>query len=154
MPRTSATSINVETYRYGEPGSRKGLFVGVTRHLPRGIRREDLASRGYFDVWLPLLAPSSQLLSDYRKGKLSWRQFFRHYRTEMREPAARHVIEFVAAVARGQSVHLGCFCADADKCHRSILKELIETAGAGLPRRTGKAGEFFSPACSMPEIED
>jgi uncharacterized protein YeaO (DUF488 family) len=154
MRRISPTSINVQTYRYGEAGSRKGLFVGVARHLPRGIRRENFASHGYFDVWLPLLAPSSELVSAFRSGKLTCGQFFRHYRTQMREPATRHVIQLVAAAARGQPIHLGCFCEDPAKCHRSVLKELIETAGAGLPQRAGKAGEFFSPACSMPEIED
>ena len=154
MRRISPISVNIQTYRYGEAGSRTGLFVGVARHLPRRIRRKDFATRGYFDVWLPLLAPSSQLLSAYRRGKLTSRQFFRRYRTEMRQPAARHVIEFVSAVARGQCIHLGCLCEDAAKCHRSVLKELIEAATADLPQRTGKAGEFFSPACSMPEIED
>jgi uncharacterized protein YeaO (DUF488 family) len=154
MRRSSPTSVNIQTYRYGEAGSRKGLYVGVARHLPRGIRREDFAGRGYFDVWLPLLAPSSQLVGAYRSGKLTCRQFFRRYRTAMREPATRHVIRLVAAVARGQPIHLGCFCADPAKCHRSVLKDLIETASAELPRRAGKAGEFFSPACSMPEIED
>ncbi|HEY4245720.1 MAG TPA: DUF488 family protein [Lacunisphaera sp.] len=154
MRRIAPDSIKVQTYRYGEAGSWKGLFVGVARHLPRGIRREEFAIRGYFDVWLPLLAPTSQLVSDYRRGKLTCRQFFRHYRAQMRQPAMRHVIQLVAAAARCQPIHLGCFCEDATKCHRSVLKELIEAASAELPRRPGKAGEFFSPACSMPEIED
>lgn len=154
MRRIAAASIKIQTYRYGEAGSRKGLFVGVARHLPRGIRREDFASHGYFDVWLPLLAPSSQLVGAYRSGKLTCREFFRHYRTEMRQPETRHVVELVAAAARGQPIHLGCFCEDPAKCHRSVLKELIEAATADLPQRAGKAGEFSRPACSLPEIED
>jgi uncharacterized protein YeaO (DUF488 family) len=154
MRRISPTSIKIQTYHYGEAGSRKGLFVGVARHLPRGIRRGNFASHGYFDVWLPLLAPSSQLVGAYRNGKLTCRQFLRHYRAEMRQPETRHVIQLVAAVARSQPIHVGCFCEDPAKCHRSVLKELIEAASAELPQRAGKAGEFFSPACSMPEIED
>lgn len=150
----SPTSIEVQTYRYGEAGAENGLFVGVARHLPRGIHRKDFASRGYFDVWLPALAPSSQLAAAYRTGKLTCRQFFHRYRTEMRAPEKRQVIQLMAAAALAQLVHLGCVCADATKCHRSVLKELIETATADLPKRTGKTGEFFSPACSMPEIED
>ncbi len=154
MRRLPPTLVNIQTYRYGEAGTREGLFLGVARHLPRGIRREDFASHGYFDVWLPLLAPSSQLVRAYRSGQLTCRKFFSRYRTAMREPATRHVIQLVAATARGQPVHLGCFCEDAAKCHRSILKELIEAASAGLPQRARKAGGFSSPACSMPDLED
>jgi uncharacterized protein YeaO (DUF488 family) len=146
--------MSIHIYRYGQPGLRKGLFVGVTRHLPRGVRGEDYAARGYFDVWLPLLAPSRLLLSSFLKEKISLSQFSRRYRAEMRLPAARQAIRLLAATASQHPVHLGCFCADPTRCHRSILQELITSATKELPKRPAKQSEFFSPACAMPEIEE
>jgi uncharacterized protein YeaO (DUF488 family) len=141
-------------YRYGFPGPRNRLLIGVTRHLPRGIRREEYSRRGYFDVWLPLLAPSAQLLAAYQKQQISFSRFAAKYRAEMRSPAVRHVLRLVAATAERMPVSIGCFCADASHCHRSLLKPLIEAAAKQLPIRAGKSEGFFSPACSMPEIDD
>jgi uncharacterized protein YeaO (DUF488 family) len=154
MPHPAHSFIDLETYRYGEAGSRKGLFIGAARHLPRGLRRADYATQGYFDVWLPALAPDRKLVAAYRDGRITCRQFFRRYRREMHQLLPQQIIRLVAAVARCQPVYLGCFCTDAALCHRSVLKELVEDAAAALPSRPGKAGEFFSPACAMPEIED
>ncbi len=150
-----AQQIDLKDYRYGRPGRPNGLFVGVARHLPRGIRREDYAIRGYFDVWLPLLAPSGPLVAAYRKSLISFRQFAGKYRAEMRQTAPRQGIRLLAALARCHPVNVGCFCTDAKRCHRSVLMELIEAAAVGLPpaARNGQ-GEFYSPACAMPEIED
>jgi hypothetical protein len=53
-----------------------------------------------------------------------------------------------------QPVHLGCFCADAGHCHRTLLQDLITAAAAELPPGTGAGATYASPACSMPEIVD
>jgi uncharacterized protein YeaO (DUF488 family) len=144
--------MNLNIYRYGQPNQGPGLHVGVTRYLPRGVRREDYARLGYFDVWIPLLAPNRELLAAYLKGSVSHTKFVSQYRSEMREPAARQLIRLLAATASRQPVHLGCFCADPARCHRSLLRDLVIAAAADLPKRSPKAGEFFSPACAMPEI--
>lgn len=144
----------VQIYRYGESGPRDGLSVGVTHYLPRGVRREDYAARGYFDVWLPLLAPSRGLLAAFQQDKLPFPKFARQYRAEMRRPETRQAIRLLAAMACFQPIRLGCFCADAARCHRSLLRELVTAAAAELPPRPSPSGGYFSPACSMPEIED
>jgi uncharacterized protein YeaO (DUF488 family) len=146
--------MNIQIYRYGQPGQRKGLFVGVTRHLPRGVRREDYATLGYFDVWLPLLSPSRLLLASFLSEKISFQQFSRKYRAEMRLPAAQQAIRLLAAASSQHAVYLGCFCADPKRCHRSILRELVHAAASELPKRPAKRAEFFSPACTMQEIDD
>ena len=141
-------------YRYGHPEPPDGLLIGVARYLPRGVRRQDYANRGYFDLWLPLLSPSASLVAAYRKNQITFRRFAANYRGEMRQPAPRQVIRLIAAISRCQPVRLGCFCEDANRCHRSVLRKLIETSAAQLPRSFPQRPEFFSPACSMPEIED
>lgn len=146
--------MNLQIYRYGEPGPRVGLFIGVAHYLPRGVRREDYAARGYFDLWLPLLSPSRELVAAYREDRLTFPQFARRYRTEMRRAEPRQAIRLLAAVAGVQPILLGCFCADAARCHRSVLRDLVTAAAVELPQPTAPSGKYFSPACAMPEIED
>lgn len=146
--------FNVQIYRYGEPGARAGLSIGVTRFLPRGVRREDYAALGYFDVWLPLLAPSRDLLAALQRQEITFSQFARRYRAEMRRTETSQTIRLIAATARKTTVYLGCFCADAARCHRTLLRDLIIAANAELPKPRNKTSGYFSPACSMPEIED
>jgi uncharacterized protein YeaO (DUF488 family) len=119
-------SLNVTTYRIGSPRRKgEGLRIGVTRLLPRGVRKSEYSKRDLFDVWLPLVAPSRELLKSYTSGKKSAAQFFRAYKSEMKEPAARHTIELLAAVARETPIAIGCYCEDELECHRKALLELI-----------------------------
>ena len=39
----------------------EGLRLGTVRRPPRGVRKADQATRNYFDLWLPELAPSAEL---------------------------------------------------------------------------------------------
>jgi uncharacterized protein YeaO (DUF488 family) len=146
--------MSLHIYRYGEAAGKEGLFVGVTHYLPRGVRRETYAADGYFDVWIPLLSPSRDLLRAFQSGKISFAQFGRRYRSEMREPAPRQAIRLLAATSRVQPVHLGCYCADPARCHRVLLQDLVVSAVKDLPPAREKSRSFASPACSMPEIED
>ena len=147
-------SLLIHTYRYGESGARPGLSIGVTRHPPRGIPRTEYASRGYFQVWLPLLGPSAPLLAAIRRGSLSFETFARRYRTEMNRPEPRQVIRLLAFLARRKRLNLGCYCADASRCHRTLLAALIEAEVRNDAPVEPEAPSFASPACSMPEIED
>jgi len=143
------------TYRYGSSRSRDELLrLGVARQLPRGIRKTDYQKRGYFDVWMPLLAPSPGLVKEYRHGKIPFRTFASRYRKEMKSPEARHVISLVAAMLPFCPVSLGCFCEDESRCHRSLLAELVwaEAKARGAAFAAGSTpGEererFTSPVC-------
>ena len=150
--------LKLDTYRYGEAADLPGLCIGVARLAPRGVRHEDYAARGYFDVWLPLLSPSRELVADYRKGRIDYRMFASRYRKEMKDSAPAQAIRLLAAQAARTRINLGCFCKEACRCHRSALAALIEEAASGLPARdvpaTATRRELSSPACSMPEIED
>jgi len=43
--------------------SDEGLRIGTVRRPPRGVPKSEYASRNYYDIWLPNLAPSEQLLN-------------------------------------------------------------------------------------------
>jgi len=121
--------FQLSTYRLGTPREKgEGLRVGTTRYLPRGVPKAEYASRGYFNVWLPLLAPSRELLAWYRAGARDAEAFFRRYRKEMKATDPRQAILLLAEMARRTPVAVGCYCEDESRCHRTALAELIREA--------------------------
>jgi uncharacterized protein YeaO (DUF488 family) len=113
----------------------EGVRLGTVRHPPRGVPKIDFARRDFFDVWLPELAPGAALVAAGRTAHDSaaaWRQFVRRYRREMSTPAARHLIETLAALSQKSNFSIGCYCDDEARCHRSVLKKLLQEAGAQI----------------------
>lgn len=98
------------------------------------MRRQDYASRDYYDAWLPELAPSAQLLSWFKHKQPvpdeDWETFAKRYRAEMTAPEAQHLIATLAALSRTADFAIGCYCEREDRCHRVILEELLRKQGA------------------------
>jgi uncharacterized protein YeaO (DUF488 family) len=97
------------------------------------VRKADYSSRDYYDVWLPELAPSAQLLGYARQAGLSgkrWETFRRRYLAEMARPPARHVLALLTSLSRTSNFSVGCYCEDEAHCHRSVLRDLLVEAGA------------------------
>lgn len=122
-------TLRLSTYRLGtDRGTEEGLRIGTTRYLPRGVPKAHYAARGYFDVWLPLLAPSRELLAWYRAEERPAGEFFRRYRKEMAATDPRQAILLLAALAKRTPLSVGCYCADDGRCHRTELARLIRKA--------------------------
>src|SRR4051812_44093475 len=126
----------IRVVRLGTPRARdEGVRLGTVRRPPRGVPKADFAKRDFYDAWLPELAPSAKLVTDAMSTPWTparWRKFERAYRKEMREPAARHLIETLAALSRQTSFSVGCYCEDEMHCHRSLLRTLLADAGAEI----------------------
>jgi uncharacterized protein YeaO (DUF488 family) len=105
----------------------EGLRLGTVRRPPRGVPRKDFARRDYYDVWLPDLAPSAQLVSWALRAETEaeWKQFVRRYRAEMKTPEAARLLTLLAAMSKHANFSVGCYCEDETRCHRSILRELL-----------------------------
>lgn len=112
----------------------EGLRLGTVRRPPRGVRKEDIARRDFYDVWLPELSPSQELVSAalHAETDAEWTRFVRGYRKEMSTPAARHLIELLAALSHRTDLAVGCYCEDENRCHRSVLAQLLTDAGADM----------------------
>jgi uncharacterized protein YeaO (DUF488 family) len=122
-------AVQIRTVQLGSPRqAREGIRIGTVRFLPRGVPRSEYSKRDLFDVWLPILAPSRELLKAFLAGKLSPVKFFQRYRREMAAPDARQVIELLAMMARRTPLSVGCYCDDESRCHRSALGKLIREA--------------------------
>lgn len=53
----------IRVIQLGTPRSRgEGLRLGTVRRPPRGVPKSEHASRDFYDVWLPDLAPSEELV--------------------------------------------------------------------------------------------
>jgi uncharacterized protein YeaO (DUF488 family) len=124
----------IRVVRLGTPRAKgEGLRLGTVRRPPRGVKKSDYARLDYYDLWLPDLAPSAPLVS-WALAKpwtdARWAQYARRYRAEMRAPAAQRLIALLAALSAHADFSVGCDCADQARCHRSLLRALLESAGA------------------------
>jgi uncharacterized protein YeaO (DUF488 family) len=126
----------IRVVRLGSPRRPgEGVRLGTVRRPPRGVKKSEHARRDYYDVWLPDLAPSAAIVSwvlAADRTDARWRQFVRRYLAEMRQPAARRLIATLAALSREADFSIGCYCEDAEWCHRSLLAGLLKDAGATL----------------------
>jgi uncharacterized protein YeaO (DUF488 family) len=127
----------VRIVRLGAPREQgEGLRIGTVRRPPRGVPKKEFATRDFYDTWLPELAPSPELVTRAMAAQTDreWESFVRAYRKEMSTPAARHLLELVAALSHRADVTVGCYCEDEARCHRSVLRELLAEHGADLAR--------------------
>ena len=128
--------MSIRVVRLGTPRNPdEGIRLGTVRRPPRGVPKRDFARRDFYDVWLPELAPSAPTVSRALSESwtpASWRRFERIYLKEMATPAARHLIELLAALSKSSNLSVGCYCDDASHCHRSLLARLLAEAGATI----------------------
>ena len=127
--------MSVRIVRLGSPRvAREGVRVGTVRHPPRGVPKREHASRDFYDVWLPNVAPSAALLKRGQAASADrdWKQFAQRYRAEMAKPEASRVLDLLAALSHEASFSVGCYCADEARCHRSLLRALLVERGADV----------------------
>lgn len=123
----------IRIVRLGSPRAKnEGLRIGTVRRPPRGVPKSEFASRDFYDVWFPNLAPSEELLKEglAAADEKRWNQFTRKYMAEMKSPAVSKVLDLFAALSHSTDFSVGCYCEDESHCHRSILRQLLEDRGA------------------------
>lgn len=121
--------------RLGTPRRRgEGLRIGTVRRPPRGVPKREFARRDYYDVWLPELSPSDELVAFARRAPdgRAWKTFERRFRAEMKRPEATRLLDLLAALSRQTNFSVGCYCEHEDRCHRSILRQLLAEHGAAI----------------------
>jgi uncharacterized protein YeaO (DUF488 family) len=113
-----------------------GLRVLVTRFRGRGLP----ASK--YDVWMPALGPSEQLLKAVMGGAIEWKTFARRYHDELfmdgpiddrsetiKNHGQKSALRLLRALGAKQNVTLLCHCVeDAKECHRFLLAKEIAKA--------------------------
>ncbi len=50
----------------------------------------------------------------------------------MARPDASRLLDLLAALSHGSDFSVGCYCPDEGRCHRGVLRELLDERGAKL----------------------
>jgi len=125
----------IRIVRLGTPRvPNEGLRLGTVRRPPRGVPKSEFARRDFYDTWLPNLSPSAALMQEGLAAETDkqWAAFKRKFNSEMKEPNAAHLLDLLAAMSHQSSFSLGCYCEDENRCHRSVLRELLAQRGAKI----------------------
>jgi uncharacterized protein YeaO (DUF488 family) len=122
------THMEIRTRRWDdpvEPGD--GARILICRYRPRALRKEDET----WNAWMPHLGPSKELhaavYGKHGTPPISWAAYRQAYLREMREQK-QAITELALRVKNGETITLLCSsqCDRESRCHRAILKELIE----------------------------
>lgn len=125
--------MTVRVVKLGSPRSQdEGTRIGTVRRPPRGVPKTAFASGNWYDVWYPNLAPSVETmkLGQTAETPEQWRAFEKKYKSEMNTLDNSRTIDLLAALSKQANFSVGCYCEDEARCHRSILRHLLEEAGA------------------------
>ena len=125
----------IRIVRLGSPrATNEGARIGTVRRPPRGVPKAEFASRDFYDVWFPNLAPSLETmkLGQAAESAADWTAFTKKYRTEMTAPEAQHALALLATLSAQTNFSVGCYCEDEARCHRSVLRALLAEKGATL----------------------
>ena len=118
---------------YSRAAENDGLRILAARFRGRGM------SANLYDVWMPSLGPSEQLLRAVQGGQVTWAAFSRDFKKELfldapvdsrnrtiKNHGQKSTLRLIKAMAREGNVTLMCHCdEDAQECHRHILRELV-----------------------------
>jgi uncharacterized protein YeaO (DUF488 family) len=126
-------TIRTKSVRSPIDRKRDGLRILATRFRGRYM------PLNRYDVWMPNLAPSEALMRSAQAGLITWRQFSRKYRQELREAGSidrrnrtiknhgqKFTLRLLQRLGRSQNVTLMCHCdEDQQQCHRHLLKKVL-----------------------------
>ena len=130
---STAAPMRIKTKRWNDPMEPDdGFRLLVCRYRPRGVRKSD----ENWDAWQPSLGPSRELHADYygkRGPPISWPEYEKRYRAELRAQSSA-IRELAVRARAGETITLLCSsaCTDPSRCHRTLLRELIERAAASV----------------------
>jgi uncharacterized protein YeaO (DUF488 family) len=129
--------VAIRIVRLGTPrAAAEGVRLGTVRRPPRGVKKGDYARRDFFDAWFPELAPSAGLVKwFYDQPEITpakWARYARSYRREMSDPSHRRILDVLSRLSHHADFAVGCYCENFERCHRSILKELLREHGASI----------------------
>lgn len=135
--------MSIHVVRLGserQPG--EGLRIGTVRRPPRGVPKTEFASGNWYDVWFPNLAPSAELMKQGQAvtSDAEWKAFEKRFRAEMGEPDASRTLDLLAALSHSTHFAVGCYCADENRCHRSVLRALLAERGAAFAEGSPASG--------------
>lgn len=77
-----------------------------------------------YDIWMPTLSPSTELLKDYHEEKVNWETYEKLFSKEVFE-GNKEYIEIVGEMAQKHDITLLCWEETPQMCHRRLVAEEI-----------------------------
>ena len=113
--------MTITTKSIFQPAEEKdGLRVLITRYYPRGVKKT------HFHYWVQALAPSRELLFQYKEGKVTWSEFEQNFLSEIRDNNdSLDAIYALNDFARNQRVTLLCYEKAGNPCHRHLVRDVV-----------------------------
>lgn len=127
--------MTVRVVRLGSPRSAdEGMRIGTVRRPPRGVPKKEFATRDWYDLWFPNLAPSVETMKMAQQAKTpkEWQAFVKKFRAEMNRPEHSRTLDLLAALSHQTNFSVGCYCEEESRCHRGILRQLLSERGAKI----------------------
>ncbi|WP_395028505.1 DUF488 domain-containing protein [Comamonas odontotermitis] len=135
----------IRIVQLGSPRAQsEGLRIGTVRRPPRGVPKAEFASRNYYDVWYPELSPEPETMQvaleshrladhgDTAQADKLWKSFDKTFRKQLAEAPAARTLDLLAALSHQTNFAIGCYCDNEARCHRSILRSLLQDRGAAV----------------------
>lgn len=119
----------IRTKRWNDPKEPDdGFRLLVTRYRPRGVAKADET----WDAWDSSLGPTRELhaaVYTTAASPVSWPTYRRKY-LEQQKVNATTIAALAGRSRGGETITLLCSsaCVRESRCHRSILKDLIESS--------------------------
>ena len=111
-------TIRTEKTVYDKPEPADGVRILVMRLWPRGVSKDKV------DLWIKEVGTEKELIKLWKAGKLTWKEYSKRYVASLK--GKESILEDLAARSKRQTITLLCVEKDADRCHRSLLKQQIE----------------------------
>jgi uncharacterized protein YeaO (DUF488 family) len=127
--------MSIRVVRLGtERAPGEGLRIGTVHRPPRGVPKAEFSRQNWYDVWYPNLAPSAETMKLGQEAETAaqWGAFARAYKREMAEADASRSLDLLAALSHRSAMAVGCYCEDESRCHRSLLRGLLQERGASI----------------------
>ena len=125
--------MSITIVRLGSPRGRdEGVRIGTVRRPPRGVPKSEFAARDYYDVWMPMLSPTVELMAQAKAADTpaQWDRFQRRFRAQMSGDDSARLLDLLALLSKSANFSVGCYCEDENHCHRSVLRQLLTERGA------------------------
>lgn len=101
----------------------KGTTVCVSRFKPNFVNT---------DLWLKDLAPSKELLNEYKNNEMKWERYTEKYYKHLQdniEAVIESILVIISILESGQDVTMYCYEKSGYNCHRHLIAEIISEQG-------------------------
>jgi len=75
-----------------------------------------------WDIWIPALAPSHDLLTEYHQNKVNWEEFIKRFTNEVLVQH-REYLQILIDLAKTRVITILCWEETPEFCHRRLVAE-------------------------------